>query len=70
MRNMTTVEIKAFVPSRDFELCKQFYRDLGFDVAWSSDDLAGYRALAQAVFDITAVAEVASPERRAAISRT
>ena len=27
-------------------------------------------ALAQAVFDITAVAEVASPERRAAISRT
>jgi catechol 2,3-dioxygenase-like lactoylglutathione lyase family enzyme len=43
MRNMTTVEIKAFVPSRDFELSKQFYRDLGFDVAWSSDDLAYLR---------------------------
>ena len=43
MPNMTTVEIKAFVPSRDFELSKQFYRDLGFDVAWSSDALAYLR---------------------------
>jgi hypothetical protein len=40
MRNMTTVEIKAFLPSRDFELSKRFYVDLGFTVASSSEDLA------------------------------
>jgi len=40
MSEMTTVEAKAFVPARDFELSKRFYQDLGFVVAWSSDDLA------------------------------
>jgi uncharacterized glyoxalase superfamily protein PhnB len=40
MGNMTAVEIKAFVPARDFDLSKQFYQDLGFVVAWSSDELA------------------------------
>jgi hypothetical protein len=40
MTNMTAVEIKAFVPARDFELSKRFYVDLGFELAWSSDDLA------------------------------
>jgi catechol 2,3-dioxygenase-like lactoylglutathione lyase family enzyme len=43
MRNMTTVEIKAFVPARDFALSKQFYQDLGFELAWSSEDLAYVR---------------------------
>jgi catechol 2,3-dioxygenase-like lactoylglutathione lyase family enzyme len=37
---METVEIKAFVPARDFELSLRFYSDLGFTVPWSSDDLA------------------------------
>lgn len=37
---MDAIEIKAFVPARDFELCKRFYVDLGFSVAWSSDDMA------------------------------
>jgi catechol 2,3-dioxygenase-like lactoylglutathione lyase family enzyme len=40
MSNMTTVEAKAFVPARDFALSKRFYQDLGFELAWSSDDLA------------------------------
>lgn len=40
MGNMATVEIKAFVPSRDFEKSKQFYTDLGFSIPWSSDELA------------------------------
>jgi catechol 2,3-dioxygenase-like lactoylglutathione lyase family enzyme len=39
----TTVEIEAFVPSRDFALSKRFYQDLGFELAWSSDDLAYFR---------------------------
>jgi catechol 2,3-dioxygenase-like lactoylglutathione lyase family enzyme len=43
MRNMTTIEAKAFVPSRDFALSKRFYQDLGFDLAWSSEDLAYFR---------------------------
>lgn len=43
MSNMTTVEAKAFVPSRDFALSKRFYQDLGFDLAWSSEDLACLR---------------------------
>lgn len=37
---LETVEIKAFVPAKDFALSKRFYVDLGFTVAWSSDDLA------------------------------
>src|SRR5947199_2805870 len=40
MRNLTTIEIKAFVPAKDFQLAKKFYQDLGFTVSWSSDDLA------------------------------
>jgi uncharacterized glyoxalase superfamily protein PhnB len=43
MQNMTTVEIKAFVPSKDFALSKRFYQDLGFDLAWSSENLAYLR---------------------------
>jgi uncharacterized glyoxalase superfamily protein PhnB len=38
--NLATIEVKAFVPARDFDLSKQFYQDLGFDMAWSSDALA------------------------------
>src|SRR3954467_13941108 len=40
MGDRTIVEIKAFVPAKDFDLSKRFYEDLGFEVAWSSDDLA------------------------------
>ena len=43
MSNLTTVEVKAFVPARDFALSKQFYQDLGFELAWSDDDLAYMR---------------------------
>lgn len=44
MGDMATVEIKAFVPSKDFELSKNFYSDLGFTVAWTSEDMAYLRA--------------------------
>ena len=36
MSNLKTVELKAFVPARDFEKSKRFYTDLGFTKA--SDD--------------------------------
>lgn len=40
MNELETVEIKAFVPARDFALSKQFYQDLGFEIAWSSENMA------------------------------
>ena len=40
MSELETVEIKAFVPARDFALSKQFYQDLGFELAWSSENMA------------------------------
>jgi len=33
MANLRITEIKAFVPAMDFELSKQFYKDLGFTMA-------------------------------------
>ncbi len=41
--NLGAVEIKAFVPARDFERSKAFYAALGFEVLWSSEDLAYVR---------------------------
>ena len=37
------VEIKAFVPARDFELSRRFYQDLGFEIPWSDETLAYLR---------------------------
>lgn len=37
--SLTAVEIKAFVPTRDFERAEAFYRALGFELPWSSDEL-------------------------------
>ena len=35
-----TIEIKAFLPSKDFALSRQFYIDLGFTVAWGEEGVA------------------------------
>ncbi len=40
MENLKTIEAKAFVPARDFDLSKRFYQDFGFHLGWSSDQLA------------------------------
>lgn len=40
MSSLETVEIKAFVPAKDFELSKQFYKDLGFTMSSSGDGVA------------------------------
>jgi uncharacterized glyoxalase superfamily protein PhnB len=37
---LETVEIKAFIPAKDFELSKRFYQDLGFTLASTFDDVA------------------------------
>ena len=41
--NIAAVEIKAFVPAADFALSKEFYVALGFEIPWSSEDLAYVR---------------------------
>ena len=38
--NLATVEIKAFVPARDFALSKRFYQSLGFTLASEFDGVA------------------------------
>jgi len=30
-RNLKSIEIKAFVPAKDFALSQQFYKDIGFE---------------------------------------
>lgn len=42
--NLATVEIKAFVPARDFALSQQFYQAIGFTMAWADQELAYLRA--------------------------
>jgi catechol 2,3-dioxygenase-like lactoylglutathione lyase family enzyme len=46
------LDLKAFVPARDFELSRRFYHDLGFRENWGNDqicefELEGYRFLLQ-----------------------
>jgi uncharacterized glyoxalase superfamily protein PhnB len=38
--NLTVTEIKAFVPSKDFESSKRFYKELGFIMASDGDGVA------------------------------
>ena len=38
--SLRCIEIKAFVPARDFERSLAFYRDLGFTAEVMSDDMA------------------------------
>lgn len=40
MNPSPVLDIKAFVPAKDFELSKQFYADLGFTINWSGDGVA------------------------------
>ena len=40
MTDLRTIEIKAYVPARDFTLSQQFYRDFGFKVEPMSDQMA------------------------------
>ena len=40
MNNLKTIEIKAFIPAKDFERSKNFYEDIGFTKASDSDGVA------------------------------
>jgi len=37
---LRSVELKTFVPARDFELSKDFYQTMGFKLGWADEQLA------------------------------
>jgi uncharacterized glyoxalase superfamily protein PhnB len=39
-QNLNALEIKAFIPAKDYELSKRFYQALGFTMASDEDDIA------------------------------
>jgi DNA-binding NarL/FixJ family response regulator len=43
MDPLQALEIKAFVPARDFALAQRFYRSLGFEIPWHDEHLAYVR---------------------------
>ena len=55
MEQSPVTDLNAFVPSREFDLSKQFYTDLGFTLVWGNDQIAqfqvgSFRFLLQANF--------------------
>ena len=40
MDELESIEIKAFIPARDFDVSKQFYQDIGFTMASDNDGIA------------------------------
>ncbi len=40
MSNLNAIEIKAFVPTSDFEVSKRFYQDVGFTMASDEEGIA------------------------------
>jgi hypothetical protein len=38
----SVLDLKAFVPAKDFELVQQFYLDLGFKLNWSGPGIAEF----------------------------
>jgi uncharacterized glyoxalase superfamily protein PhnB len=52
MTPTNVLDLKSFVPAKDFELSRRFYKDLGFTENWANKDaaelqLAGFRFLLQ-----------------------
>ncbi len=48
----TVLDLKPFVPAKDYELSRRFYHDLGFEEKWGNKEicemeLGGYRFLLQ-----------------------
>jgi hypothetical protein len=40
VNDLKVLDLKTFVPARDFDLSRQFYRDLGFTENWVSEQVA------------------------------
>jgi predicted enzyme related to lactoylglutathione lyase len=37
------LDLKAFVPAKDYDLAKQFYLDLGFTLNWSNEQISEFQ---------------------------
>lgn len=37
------LDLKAFVPAKDYDLARQFYSDLGFTLNWSNDEVSEFQ---------------------------
>ncbi len=44
MTSASVMDLKAFVPAKDYALAKQFYVDLGFNMNWGNNDIAEFEA--------------------------
>lgn len=44
MTNLNTIELKSFIPARDFALSKRFYKDMGFSMASDDNGIAYFHA--------------------------
>jgi catechol 2,3-dioxygenase-like lactoylglutathione lyase family enzyme len=43
METGAVLDLKAFVPAKDYDLARQFYQDLGFTLNWSSAEIAEFQ---------------------------
>jgi hypothetical protein len=43
MDSNSVLDLKAFLPAKDYAVAKQFYLDLGFTMAWEGDQLAAFQ---------------------------
>lgn len=61
MQKLRITEIKAFVPAKDFELSKKFYKDIGFTMASEGGGVAYfYRSSASFLLQDYYLAELAN----------
>ncbi|WP_308365091.1 MULTISPECIES: VOC family protein [unclassified Microbulbifer] len=42
MDSSPVLDLKAFVPSKNLELSKRFYSDIGFTLNWANDEIAEF----------------------------
>ena len=43
MEPSPVIDLKAFVPAKDYALAKQFYLDLGFTLNWGNNEIAEFQ---------------------------
>lgn len=43
MEPSAVIDLKAFVPAKDYVLARQFYLDLGFTLNWSSEEVSEFQ---------------------------
>jgi hypothetical protein len=39
----SVLDLKPFLPAKDYQVARQFYLDLGFTIAWEGDQLAAFQ---------------------------